>query len=431
MRGAGCTYNDIVDRDYDASVARTAARPIPSGQVSVARGVDVPRRPVPRRARRSWSSSICSRSCSGASSLAARRRSIPSPSGSPTGRSSCWASPSSGARWSAGRRSRARCRSRRSCSTRAACCGPSATTRSTRTRTRRTMLAVGLKSTALRFGAATPRWLVGVLCRRGRAVGDWRASWPARASCSSSRLGLLRVQLAWQVATLDIADTAQLPCPLQVQSARRLGTVPGACGRHGPRRARLRPLRRQSAQRLAEGGRANARRYQLVAVSPRALARVLLTPEPSVRAALQRTLPQKASDTLKRESKWGLRFCLQSNGGLRPWLPQTPPTGHPSSSCISCSAASSNRSPTSSSPISTSSTSSACIPTTPRPQSLEGRGAEDRRQRADALLHRPHPPAARPQPARLRVLTRRPLRPGVADRPHLLGRQAVASGRAT
>ncbi|KAB2919104.1 MAG: 4-hydroxybenzoate octaprenyltransferase [Hyphomicrobiaceae bacterium] len=36
MRGAGCTYNDIVDREYDARVARTAARPIPSGQVSVA-----------------------------------------------------------------------------------------------------------------------------------------------------------------------------------------------------------------------------------------------------------------------------------------------------------------------------------------------------------------------------------------------------------
>ncbi len=35
MRGAGCTYNDIVDRDYDAKVARTASRPIPSGQVSV------------------------------------------------------------------------------------------------------------------------------------------------------------------------------------------------------------------------------------------------------------------------------------------------------------------------------------------------------------------------------------------------------------
>jgi 4-hydroxybenzoate polyprenyltransferase len=36
MRGAGCTYNDIVDRDYDSRVARTAARPIPSGQVTVA-----------------------------------------------------------------------------------------------------------------------------------------------------------------------------------------------------------------------------------------------------------------------------------------------------------------------------------------------------------------------------------------------------------
>ena len=35
MRGAGCAYNDIVDRDFDAKVARTAARPIPSGQISV------------------------------------------------------------------------------------------------------------------------------------------------------------------------------------------------------------------------------------------------------------------------------------------------------------------------------------------------------------------------------------------------------------
>ena len=34
MRGAGCTYNDIVDRDIDARVARTAARPLPSGQIS-------------------------------------------------------------------------------------------------------------------------------------------------------------------------------------------------------------------------------------------------------------------------------------------------------------------------------------------------------------------------------------------------------------
>ncbi|MHA6298421.1 4-hydroxybenzoate octaprenyltransferase [Devosia sp. CAU 1758] len=34
MRGAGCTFNDIVDRDIDAAVARTRSRPIPSGQVT-------------------------------------------------------------------------------------------------------------------------------------------------------------------------------------------------------------------------------------------------------------------------------------------------------------------------------------------------------------------------------------------------------------
>jgi 4-hydroxybenzoate polyprenyltransferase len=37
MRGAGCTWNDIVDRDLDARVERTRSRPIPSGQVSAAR----------------------------------------------------------------------------------------------------------------------------------------------------------------------------------------------------------------------------------------------------------------------------------------------------------------------------------------------------------------------------------------------------------
>lgn len=35
MRGAGCTFNDIVDRDFDAKVERTRGRPIPSGAVSV------------------------------------------------------------------------------------------------------------------------------------------------------------------------------------------------------------------------------------------------------------------------------------------------------------------------------------------------------------------------------------------------------------
>ena len=35
MRGAGCTFNDIVDRDFDAQVERTKGRPLPSGAVTV------------------------------------------------------------------------------------------------------------------------------------------------------------------------------------------------------------------------------------------------------------------------------------------------------------------------------------------------------------------------------------------------------------
>ncbi|MGK9165663.1 4-hydroxybenzoate octaprenyltransferase [Inquilinus limosus] len=39
MRGAGCTVNDILDRDFDARVARTRTRPIPSGAVSPTQAV--------------------------------------------------------------------------------------------------------------------------------------------------------------------------------------------------------------------------------------------------------------------------------------------------------------------------------------------------------------------------------------------------------
>ena len=35
MRGAGCTYNDIIDRKIDAKVERTRGRPIPSGAVGI------------------------------------------------------------------------------------------------------------------------------------------------------------------------------------------------------------------------------------------------------------------------------------------------------------------------------------------------------------------------------------------------------------
>lgn len=39
MRGAGCCWNDIMDRDFDGQVARTALRPIPSGDITVRQAV--------------------------------------------------------------------------------------------------------------------------------------------------------------------------------------------------------------------------------------------------------------------------------------------------------------------------------------------------------------------------------------------------------
>jgi 4-hydroxybenzoate polyprenyltransferase len=39
MRGAGCTLNDVFDRKFDAQVERTRSRPLPSGQVGVARAL--------------------------------------------------------------------------------------------------------------------------------------------------------------------------------------------------------------------------------------------------------------------------------------------------------------------------------------------------------------------------------------------------------
>src|ERR1700739_2212201 len=39
MRGAGCTLNDLADRDFDAQVARTRTRPLPSGAVTPAQAI--------------------------------------------------------------------------------------------------------------------------------------------------------------------------------------------------------------------------------------------------------------------------------------------------------------------------------------------------------------------------------------------------------
>src|SRR5260221_10431242 len=47
MRDAGCTWNDITDRDLDALVERTRSRPIPAGQVSVPQAGGLPVVPAP------------------------------------------------------------------------------------------------------------------------------------------------------------------------------------------------------------------------------------------------------------------------------------------------------------------------------------------------------------------------------------------------
>ena len=82
-------------------------------------------------------------------------------------------------------------------------------------------LLVGLKSTALRLGEATPRWLVALLRGCRSCCGEWRARWPARGWRSFWRWRLAAVQLAWQVATLDTADPAN--CLARFKSNRLIG----------------------------------------------------------------------------------------------------------------------------------------------------------------------------------------------------------------
>ena len=96
MRGAGCTYNDIVDRDIDAQVARTRTRPLPSGQVTPKARVRLHGAALSRRACRAAVVSTASPFCSG-SGCCQSSRSIPSSSASAIGRRPCSGSPSIGA----------------------------------------------------------------------------------------------------------------------------------------------------------------------------------------------------------------------------------------------------------------------------------------------------------------------------------------------
>ena len=232
MRGAGCTYNDIVDRDYDARVARTAARPIPSGQVSVAAGLRLPGRAVPGRPRSCCSSSTGSPSCSAPSSLLliavypfAKRFTF-------------WPQAVLGLTFKWG-----------------ALVGWAAVTGS-------------LALPALVLYAGSVLWTIGydtiyahqdkeddaaaraqvdraqvrrgdaalagrLLCRRRRCCGAWPVSWRARSVVFLLALALVAVQLAWQLATLDIDDRGN--CLARFKSNRAVGwlLLARSRGRHG------------------------------------------------------------------------------------------------------------------------------------------------------------------------------------------------------
>ena len=218
MRGAGCTYNDIVDRDYDASVARTAARPIPSGQISVAEA-------------RMFLAVLCLAGLVillqfnvftivlGAASLALVAI-YPFMK-----RLTYWPQLVLGLTFKWG-----------------ALVGWAAVTGSLALapvvlyagcvlwtigydtiyahQDKEDDLAIGLKSTALKFGDATPQWLVAFYT--GAVL-----LWAVAGALAGARLafflalGLAGVQLAWQVATLNMADAGN--CLVRFKSNRWIG----------------------------------------------------------------------------------------------------------------------------------------------------------------------------------------------------------------
>ena len=218
MRGAGCTYNDIVDRDYDAGVARTAARPIPSGQVSVAEA-------------RMFLAVLCLAglvillqfnlftTLLGASSLLLvaiypfMKRVTYWPQ-LVLGLTFKWGALVG---WAAVTGSLA-------LAPLALYAGSVLWTIGYDTiyahQDKEDDLAIGLKSTALKFGDATPRWLVmfyaGAVLLWGLAgvlAGAHLAFFLA--------LALAGAQLAWQVATLDVADAGN--CLARFKSNRMVG----------------------------------------------------------------------------------------------------------------------------------------------------------------------------------------------------------------
>ncbi len=218
MRGAGCCWNDIVDRDYDAGVARTKSRPIPSGQISVRQALVfmaalclvgllvlvqlntytiilaisslalIAIYPFMKRYT-SWPQVVLGLTFKWGALVgwAATRGQLEAPAVLLYAGCVCWT------------------------------IGYDTIYAH---QDKEDDLAIGLKSTAIRFGEATTPWLAGFYSAAvvlwGIAVALAGAHWPAFLG-----LGLIATHLAWQVATLDIH--APDNCLTRFKSNRHVG----------------------------------------------------------------------------------------------------------------------------------------------------------------------------------------------------------------
>ena len=259
MRGAGCTYNDIVDRDFDARVARTAARPIPSGQVTVAEA-------------RMFLAILC---IAGFLILIQFNHfTIVLGAGSLVlvaiypfmKRYTYWPQVVLGLTFKWG-----------------ALVGWAATTGSLAPaalslyagsvlwtvgydtiyahQDKEDDLLIGLKSTALKLGTATPRWLAAFYAGCGIALGAGRRPrGSAYRLLPDPGLGVSAIRLAGNHAALG--GHGELSRSLQIQSTRRLDAVCGACRRYGTRRFSRQPV----TPRLPQTG---TRQYRFLPALPR------------------------------------------------------------------------------------------------------------------------------------------------------------------
>ncbi len=170
MRGAGCTLNDMADRDFDAAVTRTKNRPIASGRVSRAQafvflalqslvGLVV-------LLQFNWFTVFCG--CS----VAADRGRLPFMKLSLTGRNSCWGWPSTGGLWWPGRRPMGPLSLAPVLLYAAGIAWTLAYDTIYAHQDKDDDIMIGVKSTALLFGANTRPWLGGFFALTSRC------SWP-------------------------------------------------------------------------------------------------------------------------------------------------------------------------------------------------------------------------------------------------------------